>query len=100
MVKLVLYGAEDKPVKTLVRYTVRWGTLKRAQALKTTMETLDAGEQLDAITALVADCFEGDTTFEEIEKGARAADLLGALTQIIREANVLNASNFHNGAAI
>lgn len=98
MIKLTLYGAEDKPIKTLVRFTVRWATLKRAAQLRETYKTIeDPIEQLDVLTALVADCFDGDATFEEIEKGARAEDLVAILGDIMNEAARAKNANFHKG---
>lgn len=99
MIKLTLYGAEDKPVKTLVRFTVRWSTLKRAAQLRETMNSIeDPIEQLDTLCALVADCFEGDATFDEIERGARAEDLIALLGDIMAEAGRAKAANFRRGA--
>lgn len=98
MIKLVLYGPEDKPVKTLVRSTIRWGTLKRAARIKEAFQNCnDIGEQLDEYCAIIADCFEGDATFTEIERGARAEDLVRVLNEIVSESARAYAANFRKG---
>lgn len=100
MIKLILYGANDKPVKTLVRSTVRWNVLKRATNLQNDLRTSkDPAEILDTLCELVADCFEGDATFDEIEKGAQVPDMLRVVAEITTTAIELRKANFQTGAA-
>lgn len=100
MIKLTLYGANDKPIKTLVRYSAKWVSLKRARAVETMFkdDNADPEELLDALCALVAGEFEGEATFEEIESGARIEDLMACVGAIVMEAAKLRSGNFLKGA--
>lgn len=88
-VELTIYGTDDDVLKELSRLIVPWGLLKKAAKLQQIeQENLEAAD-IDEITDLVLEIFEGQVTREELEKGADLGDMLTVIMSIVMRAKGL-----------
>jgi hypothetical protein len=89
-VQLTLYNTDDEPVKELSRLVVPWGILKRALRLVKSLDPENLNEDdLDTITALVAEVFGSDkVTIRELDEGADMGDMLSVLNMVVAKAGM------------
>ena len=88
LVSLNIYDDNDEIVKTLERYRIKWGLVKKALSLAEEMSEnpeayVEHAEKLENFVCLV---FKGDVTVEELE-GADKDDMQVMLAQIIGNSN-------------
>ena len=91
---IVLYGADDDPIKEYTRSIIPWGILKKSIALTRAIGKKDVAEaDVDAIAGLVVEAFGNQFTIQELDAGADIGEMLTVLQSIVARAGELVNAN-------
>jgi hypothetical protein len=93
-ISLKIYGTDNEVLKEITRPIIPWGILKKAAALAKNLDLENIDEtDIDGITGLVIEIFDGQVTLSELDKGADVGDMISIIRGIVSRAGALVKEN-------